>query len=187
MDQIENWIRTILIYKIVSSIFVELAVGEKNRKLIRFFSGIIFMVLITKPILTLLYDDQYLIHYFEKTRALEDLQDMNIIVEEGDLKRKQAIYDSYTNVIKIQIEEFVHKESLILDEFRVEYDDLAEDTLKIQKIYLFVSRKYDENQAIKRAYDESHGNAVSLEEIQIKTAISQFYRIEENKIYYEER
>lgn len=186
MEYIYDWIRIILVFKVLSSILIEMANGEKNRKLIRFFAGIIFIALVTQPIIAIIEYEDYWPDFFEKSDAMGELQDLSILMNEGDLKRKQAIYREYEEMIGGNIAEIVNTQDLVLDHVDVEFDSSKEDSLEIKYIKIYVSRKYKPDQAVKRAYDEKKGNVASMEEIQIKKEVSKFYKIKEDNIFYEE-
>lgn len=182
-----NWVKIILMYKVLSTFLIELSCGEKNRKLIQLFSGILLILIIVEPVTRLFGIQEELWLSLVQKFEMENMRELEMFMVEGENQRNQSLLSEYTEQIEQKIGEFVEEEGLVLDHARVEYVKDDSGQYGIGKIEVVVSRKYERNEAVKRAYDEMRKNTVSVEEINIKKAISKFYKLGEDNIIYEEQ
>jgi hypothetical protein len=187
MDKLYEWIKIVLAYKIIASLLLELVCGEKNKKMIRFFSGLILIFLVIRPITSFVGMDEQLENFFTGSIALEEIREWDLFMDEADEKRRQELLSAYTEPIREKITEFVEEEGLVADDIQVQYDTDDASGIRIEAIIVRVSRKYERSEAVKNAYDATYGHTASIEEIHIKAAISSFYKLESDHIIYEEQ
>lgn len=182
-----NWVKVILMYKVLSAFLIELSCGEKNRRLIQLFSGILLILIIAEPVTRLFGIQEELWFSLAQKFEMENMRELEMFMVEGENQRNQSLLSEYTEQIEQKIGEFVEEEGLVLDHARVEYVKDASGQYGIGRIEVVVSRKYEWNEAARRAYDEMRRNTASVEEINIKKAISKFYKLGEDNIIYEEQ
>lgn len=188
MEVLTGWMKLILVYRILLLIITQLIPGKRNKSLINTFAGLMLVLIVTGKITSYGQD----IHMLEQT-VLQKIE-LGSYSESGQIEimadkaRVQAVLSEYTEYIRKQIESIVDGQNLITDSVEVEYDtDNIEEGIKIKKIYICVSRKYTREDTAKMAYDEKSGHAHTIEEINIKNAVKNFYKIDTANIIYEER
>lgn len=187
MEQFVNWIKIILMYKVLSTFLIELSCGEKNRKLIQLFSGILLIFIIAEPVTKLLGIQEEMLFSMVQKFEMENMRELEMFMVEGENQRNQSLLAEYTKQIEENIREFVEEEDLVLDHVQATYVKNSSGQYEIGTIRVVVSRKYNRSEAVKRAYDEVRKNTVSVEEINIKKAVSKFYKLGEDNIIYEEQ
>lgn len=187
MEQIISWVKIILVYKILSAFLTELACGEKNRRMIQLFSGCLLILLVAEPAAALLNIKENIIFSLMQKFEMEQIRDIGMFIEEGDTRRNQLLLSEYTGMIEEKIAGFVEAEGLVLDHVDVRYEQDDSGAYGIGEIRVVVSRKYEQSEAARRAYDEVKRISASMEEINIKKAIAKFYKLREDNIIYEEQ
>lgn len=186
MEGFYQWLKLILGYRIIMMVVSELAAGEKNRRFVNMFAGMILILIIVKPVFALtdmesLLESGIMERLFEKEYKQPDIS-----LGEAEELRKQALLEEYTKIIRKKITGFVEEEGLVADTVLVEYE-FSGDELKIARIHVVAARKYDRDETVKKAYDQALNHTASIEEINIKNSIKNFYMIDMDNIIYEER
>lgn len=186
MEGFYQWLKLILGYRIIMMVISELVAGEKNRQFVNMFAGMILVLIIVKPVFALMDMEVLLESGITQRLFAKEYQQFDISVGEAEELRKQALLEEYTNIIRKKITDFVEAEGLIADTVSVEYE-LTKDELRIAGIHVVAARKYDRDEAVKKAYDQALNHTASIEEINIKNSIKNFYMIDMDNIIYEER
>ena len=99
MDIILNWVKPIIYFSIFITVMLQLLPGEKYTKYIRFFAGLLMIVLVIRPVLNLF--------------------------EEGDFSEKifdEAFYQEQTAEVELDLEEME-------EHSRIYYEKLIEESL----------------------------------------------------------
>lgn len=188
MNHIYEWMKVILAYRIISVIILEMVPNEKSRKFISVFAGLIMILMIIEPIAKIFDAADYFEYSLVENLFSREYKEMDFMDSDAVNIRKQAILEEYTEIIRENISGFVGEQGLVTDSVKVDYEIGEEgDSVAISKIYVTVSRKYDRDEAVRDAYESVHGSAASVEEINIKKSISNFYKISTDNIIYEEQ
>lgn len=188
MNHIYEWMKIILAYRIISAIILEMVPNEKNRKFISVFAGVIMVLMIIEPVAEIFNAEDYFEYSLIENLFSKEYREMEFMDSDAVSLRKQAILEEYTQVIRENISGFVEGQGLVTDSVKVEYEIGEEgESVEISQIYVTVSRKYDRDETVRNAYESVHGNAASVEEINIKKSISNFYKISTDNIIYEEQ
>lgn len=107
MEYFIKWIKNLAVFYIMASLIMHIVPGEKYRKYIRLFLGIITIVLLMKPVGTLLGMDEIYDKNFNVNYNLQMEQSLKMELEMVDMLQKQAIVNEYTEVIEDNIRKYV--------------------------------------------------------------------------------
>lgn len=107
MEYFVQWIKNLAIFYIIASLLMHIIPGEKYRKYIRLFLGIITIVLLMKPVGTLFQLDEIYDKNFNTNYNLQMEQSLKMELEMVDMLQKQAIVSEYTKAIEENIRNYV--------------------------------------------------------------------------------
>ena len=107
MEYFIKWIKNLAVFYIIASLLMHIIPGEKYRKYIRLFLGIITIVLLMKPVGTLLRLDEVYDKNFNMNYNLQMEQSLKMELEMVDMLQKQALIGEYTKVIEENIRKYV--------------------------------------------------------------------------------
>lgn len=157
---IYGWMKSIVIYLILSGIVVNLAPGNNYKKYIHFFTGLLLLIIIAKPVRFL-----FNVGSFDIDRLMADI-DYSMLYETEDLE------DDRENYFDLSIGESVKQ--LMVDEgfYPLSVEIITTDDYKIIKCVVNYDAKRKEN--VHFSYDELDA---------LKKRISDVYNINVDNIY----
>lgn len=100
METILNWIKPIIYFSIFITVMIHLLPGEKYTKYIRFFAGLLMIVLVLRPVLNLFSNGDFSEQIFSQDFYQE--QSEKIALDIGAME--ENVTDYYETVIEESIE-----------------------------------------------------------------------------------
>lgn len=82
MEFVLNWIKRLLYFSVFLTVFMQLLPGESYKKYVRFFAGILLIILAVNPILTFLSKEDFADEILETMAVSEEKVDMELDVDE---------------------------------------------------------------------------------------------------------
>lgn len=183
--EILSIIRKIVFFSLISFVVLELTPKEEYKKYINLFTGMVLIILIITPVYNLLNGSYEFSALIEKYLLKGEMDDLAMYFGEYDEKRVEAVVGEYKNEIIENITSIIESEQLAANsvEVRLDTDTESESFLEIQSVRAEVSKKYKEDSIkIKEIVLEKNENTESIQIINIKNKISQFYNIETDNI-----
>ncbi|WP_455714091.1 stage III sporulation protein AF [Anaerosporobacter sp.] len=104
MEQIYSLVRNIVVYIILVTIIMNLVGKSSYRRYISIFTGMVLILIVTKPILSLFNLSDTFNYYFKNNLFMVESKDYNDELMAADEAGKQAILSEYQNIVKDQIE-----------------------------------------------------------------------------------
>jgi stage III sporulation protein AF len=138
MEQIYSLVRNIVVYLILVTIIMNLVGKSSYRKYISIFTGMVLILIVAKPILSLFNLSDTFNYYFNNNLFMVESKDYNDELMAADDAGKQAILTEYQNIVKEQIEMTLNRyklfpskvnTTLITDESSKEYGMVTEITI----------------------------------------------------------
>lgn len=189
MEYIRGWILGVISCKILSMMILELVVSENYKKYVRFFSGMLMIIIMITPISNIIDEAvNFKERYYEK-KYIRELKELDRYEEMGLNKYEEEVYKEYSKLIEQQVRTIVEGEKLVLNEIKVGYEK-TEDNIKIDTIHIKVAAYKDLDNRVRAQYEDyiREDNDISkVKEIYIKNKIDNFYKIGLNNIIYEEQ
>ncbi len=173
-------IKNIIIFSLVSFVFLELCPKEEYKKYINLFTGFVLIIIVLNPLVKVFGGEQDINNMIDEYYIANELKDMSIFFEEYDKLHVETVVSGYKDEIIANIRLIVESEQLLLDSADIELDtDVdSERFLAVTSVSLTVTKKYtDSSVKIKDIVLEERDNAESVQIINIKNKISQFYNI----------
>lgn len=103
MEKLFEWIRSITYYLIFITVAMNLLPNKKYEKYIRFFSGMVLILLVIKPITGGLRLDDTLAYYFESISLKKGAKELTGKVSEMEEKRLETMISSYEEAIEADL------------------------------------------------------------------------------------
>lgn len=112
MEKIYSLVKDIVVYLILVTIIMNLVGKSSYRKYISIFTGMVLILIIAKPIVSLFNLSDTFNYYFDNNLFMVEAKDYNDELMAADDKGKQAILTEYQNIVKDQIEMVLNRYNL---------------------------------------------------------------------------
>jgi stage III sporulation protein AF len=104
MEQIFDWIRSIIYYLIFITVVANLLPNKKYEKYIRFFAGMVLILLVLKPITGGLRLDDTLAYYFESISLKKEATELTGEITKMDGQRLNKMITKYEDAVSGDLE-----------------------------------------------------------------------------------
>ncbi len=185
MDYFVSWIKGVAIFYIIAALILNIVPNEKNKKYIRFFLGIVMIIMLVKPIGKIFGVDDDFFEYFniESNKVMsKELKEKLYNAEEY---RKQEVAADYTGQIKDSIKEYI--ESLgwyyIDSDIEIDTDENSAGFGTIKMISVDISKEKAEEIHIDKVTLKRNNSEEELISIEIKKYLANFYNLDKRNIY----
>lgn len=178
-------IRKVIVFSLISFVILELTPKEEYKKYINLFVGMVLILLIFSPICRFLNSKTDFTKTMEKYTLKDEARDMEMYFTEFDEMHAQAVVSEYRDEIVKNIIAIIEEEQMAANSVEVKLNTDAESTefLAVLEVDLGISKKYeDDSVKIREIVLEKQENAESIQVINIKNKISQFYNVEMDNI-----
>lgn len=112
MEQVYSLVKDIVVYLILVTIIMNLVGKSSYRKYISIFTGMVLILIIAKPIVSLFNLSDTFNYYFNNNLFMVEAKDYNDELMAADDKGKQVILTEYQNIVKDQIEMVLNRYNL---------------------------------------------------------------------------
>lgn len=185
MEGILDTIRQMVMFCLVNFVVLELAPKEEYKKYLNTFAGMILILIAINPFSDILnfkndYEEK-LSRFLLKNEINNDV----LYFGEYDELRADAIVGEYQGKIEDTIRQIVEEEQFVAESVKVDLntDVQSDQFLEVESVNLCIARKYEQNEIkIKEILLNSTDTGESIQEINIKNKISQFYNVEMSNI-----
>lgn len=181
MNEIEavyNWVKNIVFFYILMTAVLHLLPKSNYEKYVRFFGGLLLVVLLLTPILELIYDSDYLPDKISYESFRQEMDTMKLDVVGMEQTQKQAFLTEYEDAIANDVLSLAEEEKLMVKDVSVE---LSED-YQLENIILSVS--------LAEQKDGIHIEKITLKDnsqeypevLEVKEKIMEFYEVDSSQI-----
>lgn len=112
MEKIYSLVKDIVVYLILVTIIMNLVGKSSYRKYISIFTGMVLILIIAKPVVSLFNLSDTFNYYFDNNLFMVEAKGYNDELMAADEKGKQAILTEYQNIVKNQIEMVLNRYNL---------------------------------------------------------------------------
>lgn len=186
MEPLFSWIKNIAFFLILITAVKGTLPDNHFKKYIKFFSGMLLIILLISPISQLLNVDSDLdLSFIEKAYEME-LEEMQEEIGNLEYIQSDRLMSGYSDTILTQIDSIVGEEGLYLKKGQVKLveDRNSENYGTIENISLVISNNKENPNSIKIEDIKISGKnkTDSIEMVNIKNKIIDFYKIPEELI-----
>ncbi len=176
MEQVYQWVRNILFFTLLVNLTETLLPSGKYEKYIRFFAGMVLIILAVRPLLGMLQLEDRLAGYFETFSFQMETDELNREILGVESQRLDRIIDEYEAEAERNIAVMAEEEGLNLSEANVTVvRDREKDTYgQISHILLTVEEhvsgkdKGSSGESIVRAGEEKTVSVREIEPVQVE-------------------
>lgn len=179
MQIIYAWIKNIVCFLCILNLILQILPG-KYRKYVRFFGGILLMVIVLNPVADLVQVSAGFESAWRTESLKGELGDLEMNMKGIEELRSETIGEAYKAEIKRQIEEIAKAYGFTAKETKITFDENEEGVLAVRHINMEVSKSTETNDiAVPKVSDRK----VSAEEIEnVKKEIQEVYHIQMQNI-----
>ncbi len=190
MEYFVRWIKNIAVFYVIASLILNIIPGEKYKRYIKLFLGVVMVILLIKPLGRLTGLDGRFAELFEEGSYKSMSADLRAELALADEARIKLITEEFEKKISLDIKEYV--ESLgavyIASEAEIDTDPRSSGYGGIARISVSVSRGQAYNQGniyVPQIYldDRDSYSEDELIAIEIKNYLADFYKLEKRNIY----
>lgn len=189
MNIIIVWVKQIVIFGILSNVVIRLLPKDSYIKYVKLFTGLILIIITISPITNILNVDTLIYDFYSYSNSLQSQNDMKYQLMYAQESSYEQIIEPYRVEVITQIEAIVMKNNLYPVSTDVKFDtqDGSDTFGQITSISVSVSKKYKSEDKVsvdKIKIDSTNhiDKDRSINEINIKNEIADFYNVELNNI-----
>lgn len=182
MDIIYNWVKNIVCFCIFLTMIHHLLPKDNYQKYVRFFSGMLLVVLVISPLLSLFGKEGVLLQRINQTSFFQEMDNLKLDTEYLEQEQKEIYIRQYENAIGMDISRMAEERQLSANQVEVR---LSEE-YQVESIAIQVNAYEEGEVAIESISLLDSGReypAVS----DLKQELMEFYRIGEEQIDIEVR
>ena len=176
MGVIYGWVKNLVCFYIFITAILHLMPKESYRKYVRFFTGLLLVIMVLTPILSLLRDNENLYSKIEQAGFWQEMENLKLDTANLESSQQEIYHEEYEKAISVDIEQMVKREDLKAKKVEV---SLTEEC-QIEHIYVEVEF-LEENEAYLEKAAFSEGTEYP-EIYELRKELKDFYQVEEEQI-----
>ncbi len=198
LSGIYSWIRNITFFILLCEFISCLINNEKYKKYFNFVTGLLFVLMITGPVLSLTGGTENLKKVFDREYVLYDTDDITFNPDSSDYDRESAILIEYKNHLRKQVEMLVGSYGYMIGDidFNIKEDNAKSDYGAINSVKMSVYKEdfgskneisgrriMIEDILVERSsFDKDSEGDITPDKLMLKKVISDFYHLDINNI-----
>lgn len=120
MTELLGWVKNLAVYLIFSELLFQILPHKRYRKYLRFFSGLILVLLILSPLLSAGGLEQRLLDAMDSFSQIQSSDEMEDVMAQAEAAREQGLSGEYEAILESRVEEMVEQEGYRLASFSAE-------------------------------------------------------------------
>ncbi|MCI8484987.1 MAG: stage III sporulation protein AF [Lachnospiraceae bacterium] len=177
MHIIYVWVKNIVCFYILLTVVLHLLPKEGYQKYVRFFSGMLLMILIITPVLSLLGKEDVLLKRIDQAGFFQELDNLKLDTEHLEQTQKRAYLKEYERAIGTDISRIAEGKQLNPCWTEVHLSD----TYQVESIAMEVSFEKEEGLSVQKASFGDDSKEYP-EVYNLKQELMDFYQLEEGQI-----
>ena len=178
MESIYSWVKNLVFFYILMTAVLHLLPKSSYEKYVRFFCGLLLVVLLLSPVLELIYDSGYLLEKINYENFWQETDSMKLDVKGMEQAQKETFLAEYEKAIENDISGMAEDEGLLVNDVRVE---LSAD-YKLEHISLSVSLA-EQQEGIRIQKITLKDNSREYPHVlEVKEKIMKFYEVDSSQI-----
>ncbi|MCI9136873.1 MAG: stage III sporulation protein AF [Lachnospiraceae bacterium] len=177
MEFIYGWVRNIVCFYIFMTVILHVLPRENYRKYVKFFSGMLLMILVLTPILSLLGQEELLMKKINQTGFFQELNNLKLDTEHLEQTQKRVYLQEYERAIEMDVGRIAEEKQMKALWTEVH---LSEE-YQVESIGMEVSLNREEGLFVSKASFKDDSGEYS-EVYELKRELMEFYQLEEGQI-----
>lgn len=183
MDYLIEIVKKIAVFYVLSTFLMNLINDEKYKKYINMFSGIVIIILVIKPIGSLLSLEGKFTELFDFNQTVQMTESLKKELKIADERMKGQLIEEFTKKAEENIKEHLAEYNVFFRDMEIEFelDENSTEFGSIKYIFLYLSKSSDASSI--DIFIEDYDSSKDIVVIEIKKYISEVYKINKNNIY----
>ena len=177
MDIIYGWIKNIICFYIFITVILHLLPKENYRKYVRFFTGMLLVILVMNPVLSLLGKEELILQKISQTRFFQELDNLKMDTQYLEQSQKKVYMREYERAIAMDIDGMAARKQL--NSLRTEVHLSGEYQVESVTMELKHDREDEFSLGEKSSGTEAEDSAKVQE---FRKELMEFYQLEEGQI-----
>ena len=175
MTTVYGWVKNLVCFYIFITAVLHLMPKKSYRKYIRFFTGLLLVILVLTPVFSLLRDEDNLYGKIEQTGFFQKMENLKLDTARLEASQKEIYQKEYERTICMDLAQMAERQELRAGKIEV---SLTEDCL-VEHIYLEVELPEEEKEYSQKAVFSKGEEYPSVYEL--RKELENFYQIEEEQ------
>lgn len=176
MDIIYGWVKNLVCFYIFVTAVLHLLPKESYRKYVKFFTGLLLVVLVLTPVFSILQGEENLYDRIEQAGFFQELDNLKLDTAYLETSQQEIYRKEYEKAISMDIEQIAKRQELKVNKVEV---SLTEEC-RVEKIYLEVGLGEKERAYTEKALFSEGAEYPAVYELQKE--LGDFYQVEEEQV-----
>ncbi|TGY95426.1 hypothetical protein E5329_14760 [Petralouisia muris] len=176
MEIIYTWVKNIVCFYIFMNIIIHLLPRESYRKYVRFFSGMLLMILVATPVLSVLGKEDELMKKISQAGFFQELDNLKLDTAHLEQTQKKMYVQEYERAIEMDIGRIAEGKEL----YPVQIEVHLSEEYQVESIAMAVRVEEDGVSVPKASFGDNSSEYPGAGEL--KQELMEFYRLDETKI-----
>lgn len=178
MTVIFDWVKNIVFFYIIMTAILYLLPKNNYQKYVRFFGGMILVVMLITPLLELVYRPDYLLDKISYESFWQEMDEIQLDVTGMEQQQKQAFQKEYEAAIGEDIVQMAEAEEIVVNDVSVQLSEEYE----LKQVSLNVRLK-ESSEGIQIEKITLADNSKEYPDVwELKKKIMEFYEVEDSQI-----
>lgn len=180
MSYIYTWVKNLVCFYLLLTVVLHLLPQKSYRKYIRFFAGMLLIILVVSPVLSLLGNEEALKSKISQAEFFQDLDNMKLDTEHLEAVQKETYLREYENALEMDVGRMAEQKQLVAQAVEVRLTEEYE----VESIEMTVSFAGDDSIFVQRA--SYAGDSTEYPQVyELKRDLMEYYRLDESRISIE--
>lgn len=176
MEVVYGWVKNLVCFYIVITAVLHLLPKESYRKYVRFFTGMLLVILVLTPIFSVLQDRGNLYKKIEQAGFFQELESLKLDTAYLEQSQQEIYRKEYEKAISMDIEQMVQRQELQPGDIEVSLTGECQ----VEKIYIEAGFPKESESYLEKAGFSAGAEYPAVYELQKE--LKDFYQIEEEQI-----
>lgn len=176
MEVIYGWVKNLVCFYIFLTAILHLLPKESYRKYVRFFTGLLLVIMVFTPIFSLLKDKDSLYEKIEQAGFFQEMENLKLDTAYLESSQQKIYQEEYEKAICMDVEQMVERQELKAKKVEV---SLTADC-QVEHIYIEAELSEENGESVQKAVFSEGMEYPSVHELQKE--LEDFYKVGEEKI-----
>lgn len=177
IDVIYTWVKNLVCFYIFITVILHLLPKENYQKYVRFFAGMLLMILVVSPILSLMGKEDILLQKISQAGFFQEMDNLKLDTEHLQDTQKEVYVQEYERAVGMDISRMAEDKQLNTRQVEVH---LSED-YQVDSIVMEVSLANEDGLSVHKASFADNSREYP-QVYKLKQELMDFYQIEEGQI-----
>lgn len=176
MNVIYSWVKNLVCFYIFITAILHLLPKDSYRKYVKFFTGLLLVILVLTPVLSVLQDEENLYNKIEQAGFLQEMENLKLDTAYLEASQQKIYRREYEKAISMDIEQIVKRQEMSVNKVEV---SLTEEC-QVERIYLEVGLGENDGAYPEKALFSEGAEYPAVYELQKE--LGDFYQVEEEQV-----